>query len=275
MGSDIHRVETRDRAADEARGDMLSSAQRGEFDRRGILRLPGTIPPAEVTVMRQRVWQHLADTDAIHPDRPETWPVHAPAQFQKLTSTGAFDAMATGQLTAVIDGLLGPGRWQQPAHWGRPLVTFPRPGTAWNVPTSDWHLDTQDLELTMLAVFAHLAPVRPRGGGTLVVTGSHQLTTPSGPQAASAPVRSREVKAYLRTLHPWLRDLWQGGGDPGRIHRQLIEGADIDGVHIQVEELTGEPGDAVIMHPRLLHVVAPNSLDTPRLMLLQFIHCRP
>ena len=154
-------------------------------------------------------------------------------------------------------------------------MTFPRPGTAWNVPTSDWHLDTQDLELTMLAVFAHLAPVRPRGGGTLVVTGSHQLTTPSGPQAASAPVRSREVKAYLRTLHPWLRDLWQGGGDPGRIHRQLIEGADIDGVHIQVEELTGEPGDAVIMHPRLLHVVAPNSLDTPRLMLLQFIHCRP
>jgi hypothetical protein len=43
--------------------------------------------------------------------------VHTPAQFQKLTGTGAFDAMATSQLRAVIDGLLGPGRWQRPAHW--------------------------------------------------------------------------------------------------------------------------------------------------------------
>ena len=254
---------------------MLSSAQRDEFDRRGILRLQATIPPADVTAMRQRVWQHLTDQDGIHPDQPPTWPAHPPAQFQKLTGTGAFDAMATSQLTAAIDGLLGPGQWQQPAHWGRPLVTFPHPGTAWDVPTSDWHLDTQDLELTMLAIFAHLAPIRPRGGGTLVVTGSHRLTTPKGPQAAGAPVRSREVKAYLRTLHPWLHDLWNPHGDTGRIHRYLTEGADIDGVHVRVEELTGEPGDAIIMNPRLLHVVALNSLDTPRLMLLQFVHRRP
>jgi Phytanoyl-CoA dioxygenase (PhyH) len=275
MGSDIYRVETRERAADEAGRTMLSSAQRDEFDRRGILRLPATIPPAEVTAMRQRVWRHLLDKDGIHPDRPETWPADPPAQFQKLTGTGAFDAMATSQLTAAIDGLLGAGRWQRPAHWGRPLVTFPRPGTAWDVPASDWHLDTQDLKLTMLAVFAHLAPVRPYGGGTLVITGSHRLTTARGPQAANAPVRSREVKAYLRTLHPWLHDLWNPRSDTGRIHRYLTEGADVDGVHVQVEELTGEPGDAVIMHPRLLHVVAPNSLDTPRLMLLQFVHRRP
>jgi len=254
---------------------MLSSALRDQFDRRGILRLPATIPPAEVTAMRQRLWQHLLDTHAIHPDRPATWTVHTPAQFQKLTGTGAFDAMATGQLRAVINGLLGPGRWQRPAHWGRPLVTFPAPGTAWDVPTSGWHLDSQDLELTMLAVFAHLAPVRPHGGGTLVVTGSHRLTTPSGPQAGNAPVRSREVKAHLSTVHPWLRDLWKGDVDTDRIHRYLTAGADIDGVHVQVEELTGEPGDAVIMHPRLLHVVAPNSLHTPRIMLLQFLHRRP
>lgn len=224
--------------------------------------------------MRQRLWQHLADTYGVHPDRPETWPVDPPAQFQKLTGTGAFDALATGQLCAAIDGLLGTGRWQRPAHWGRPLVTFPHPGTVWDVPTSGWHLDSQDLELTVLVVFAHLAPVRPQGGGTLVITGSHQLTTPAGPRAGNAPVRSHEVKAYLSTVHPWLRDLWKGDGDTGRIHRYLTAGADIDGVHVRVEELTGEPGDAVIMHPRLLYVVAPNSLPAPRMMLLQFLHRR-
>lgn len=225
--------------------------------------------------MRHRMWQHLADTHAIHLDQPETWTVQAPAQFQKLTGTGAFDAMATGQLCAVIDDLLGLGRWQRPAHWGQPLVTFPGPGTAWHVPTSGWHLDSQDLELTMLAVFAHLAPVEPRGGGTLVVTGSHRLTTPSGPRVGNAPVRSHEVKAHLSTVHPWFRGLWSTGGDTDRIYRYLTAGAVIDGVHVQVEELTGEPGDAVIMHPRLLHVVAPNTLPAPRMMLLQFLHRRP
>ena len=183
--------------------------------------------------------------------------------------------MATGQLGAVIDGLLGAGRWQRPAHWGRPLVTSPAPGTAWDVPTSGWHLDSPDWELTMLVVFAHLAPVRPRGGGTLVVTGSHRLTTPSGPQPGNAPARSREVKAHLSTVHPWLRDLWKAGSDADRIHRYLTAGAVIDGVPVRVEELTGEPGDAVIMHLRLLHVVAPNSLHTPRMILLQFLHRRP
>ena len=61
--------------------------------------------------MRQRLWQHLADTHAMHPSRPETWTVHTPAQFQKLTGTGAFDAMATGPLCAAADDLLGAGRW--------------------------------------------------------------------------------------------------------------------------------------------------------------------
>jgi hypothetical protein len=88
---------------------MLSSAQSDEFGQRGILRLPATIPLAKVTAMRQRVWEHLLDKHAIHQDRPETWTVHMPAQFQRLTGTGAFDAMATGQLCAVIDDLLGAG----------------------------------------------------------------------------------------------------------------------------------------------------------------------
>jgi hypothetical protein len=31
--------------------------------------------------MRHRLWQHLAGTHAIHPDWPQTWPVHAPAHL--------------------------------------------------------------------------------------------------------------------------------------------------------------------------------------------------
>jgi Phytanoyl-CoA dioxygenase (PhyH) len=252
---------------------MLSPSQRDEFDRRGLLRLPATITAPEVAAMRERVWDHLFDKHAIKADRPDTWTPHTPAHFQKLTATGAFDAMATGEICTAIDDLLGGGCWQRPHHWGRPLVTFPQPATAWEVPTRGWHIDSDgDLdELGMVVVFAHLAPVRPQGGGTLVVTGSHRLPLPM----KTAPLRSVEVKAYLSAVHPWLHDLWNTDGNTDRIHRYLEAGADIDGVHLQVEELTGDPGDAVIMHPRLLHAVAPNSLQTPRMMLLQFIHRRP
>jgi ectoine hydroxylase-related dioxygenase (phytanoyl-CoA dioxygenase family) len=107
-----------------------------------------------------------------------------------------------------------------------------------------------------------------------VVSGSQRLTTPTGPRADNVPARSGEVKAYLRTLHPWLLELWNPDGGTDRISRYLDTGAVIDGVDVRVEELTGEPGDAVIMHPRLLHTMAANSLDTPRMMLLQFLHLR-
>jgi hypothetical protein len=255
---------------------MLSLAQRDEFDRRGVLRLPAVIPAAEVTAMRQRLWDDLRDRHAIQQDRPETWTVHMPAQFQKLTGTGAFDALAASDLCAAIDDLLGAGHWQRPAHWGRPLVTFPLAGTTWDVPASGWHLDSRgEPDDPALVIFAHLAAVRPEGGGTLVMTGSHRLTAPA-PQAAGQPVRSAEVKAHLRTLHPWLCDLWSTEDDGGRISRYLTEGAVIDGVDVRVEELTGAPGDAAIMHPGVLHAIAPNCLDAPRMMLLQFLHrCRP
>lgn len=34
-------------------------------------------------------------------------------------------------------------------------------------------------------------------------------------------------------------------------------------------ELTGEPGDVILMHPRTLHVTAPNTGDHPRMMLVE------
>jgi hypothetical protein len=86
------------------------------------LTLPAAIPLAEVTAMRQRLWQHLAGAHGMHPDRPETWTAHKPAQFRKLTGTGAFDAMATAQLCTAVDSLPGAGRWQRPAHWYSPAV---------------------------------------------------------------------------------------------------------------------------------------------------------
>ena len=40
---------------------------------------------------------------------------------------------------------------------------------------------------------------------------------------------------------------------------------------MRLEEMTGEPGDLIVMHPATLHGAAHNALDRPRLMLTEWI----
>ena len=247
---------------------MDGMAHRDELARRGLLRLPQAVPSSDAEQMRNRLWQHLRQTDGALPDRPDTWPVKAPAHFQSLTRSGAFDAMASPPVLAAIDGILGSQGWRAPERWGRPLVTFPHQGP-WQLPAGGWHLDSTDRPGDpVLVVFACLAPVRPRGGGTLVVTGSHRLTGEGGRYTG---LRSARVRDRLAADHPWFRDLLTEGEEPGRTARLLGTTCRIDDVDLAIVELTGGTGDAFVMHPRLLHAVAPNTGDTPRLMLLHFV----
>jgi hypothetical protein len=42
---------------------------------------------------------------------------------------------------------------------------------------------------------------------------------------------------------------------------------DADGIPVRVAELTGQPGDAVLAHPWVLHSHSPNASGYPRIML--------
>jgi hypothetical protein len=41
---------------------------------------------------------------------------------------------------------------------------------------------------------------------------------------------------------------------------------DVEGIPLRVVELTGHPGDVVLIHPWTIHTVAPNVGPTPRFM---------
>jgi hypothetical protein len=250
---------------------MLSGSEREEFERLGLLRLPAAIPNAEVAAMRDRFWEFLSVEHGIERDRSDTWTVERPRNLQALKRSGAFNPMASDQVRRALDDLLGAVHWQPPRTWGLPLVTFPTPGTSWNVPSSGWHVDSHgpDHELPGVTVFAFLAPVAAGGGGTVVLPQSHRLFNRH--IAATGKWRPAEVKAELGSKHPWLRDLWGQGSQPGRVARYLEEGAVIDSSHLRVHELTGPPGDVILMHSRTLHAPAPNSTTMPRMMLVEII----
>jgi hypothetical protein len=245
---------------------MLTSHQRAQFDQTGLLRLPGAVPASAVTAMRDRVWTFLS-VQGIHRDWAESWPAGPVRRLQALRKSGAFAPMGSDDVVGALDDLLGAGGWRPPQVWGLPLVTFPSadPGATWSVPASGWHVDSYGPEhdLPGVSVFVFLASVAAGGGGTVVLEGSHRLVNRH--IATTGTWRPADVRAALAAAYPWLHEVLQGG-------RRRGDEAVLDGVRTAVDELTGEPGDVVLMHPRTLHAPATNAARNPRMMLVEIIN---
>ncbi len=248
---------------------MLTTDQLDEFRATGLLRLGRAFPQATAEAMCDRLWEFLASRHGIHCGEPSTWTVEYPVGFQPVTCSGAFGAVGGGPLCAALDALLGPGQWARPRWWGRPLVTFPQDGP-WELPARAWHFDWMPASAGPRPVqfFAFLSQVHPLGGGTLVLTGSHRLVAPY--LGLGEAFRLDRVRASL-AAHPWLRGLWKPGDDGDRMQRYMNDGAVIGGVPLRVVELTGEPGDVILMHSDCFHTAAPNRLTGPRMMLTGMI----
>nr|AHE14692.1 DAK2 domain protein [uncultured bacterium] len=246
---------------------MLSPRQRDEFHRLGLLRLPRAAPASAVTAMLNRLWAFLSAQHGIKRDRVETWTPGPARHLQALRRSGAFAPMGSDLVLRALDDLLGAGGWRPPKAWGLPLVTFSAadPGATWRVPGSGWHVDSYgpEHELPGVTVFMFLVPVAAAGGGTVVLEGSHRLVNRH--IATTGTWRPADVRAALADSYPWLREVWGGQRHPG-------EDAVLGEVRTAVCELTGEPGDVVLMHPRTLHAAAPNTGRSPRMMLVEIIN---
>jgi hypothetical protein len=255
---------------------MLTAAQRTAYDRDGFLRARGLVPAGACAAMRDELWSALDRVHGIRRDAPETWRQEMPRGLAGHFRPEVCAAMATPALRELIDGLLGAGAWEPPRVRAQPLPLFPTPG-AWDVPAQMWHLDypvrgrpERAFAVKMLCL---LAPVEPRGGGTLLLAGSHRLLERYAAEGRGG--NSSRLRRRLCRDHEWFRDLMSpGDGGTDRVRRFMAKRTVIDGVHLQVVEFTGSTGDVVLFHPWLLHNVSPNRRPTPRLMVGQNITTR-
>lgn len=248
----------------------LTPEQRAIFDRDGMLRVPGFCSPAMIAPMIDAIWEDMRRRYGIHRGRPETWRDARPAQFQRLVQSGAFDALGP-KLSAIADAFIGAGEWDVPPHFGGPLVTFPT--GRWDVPHNVWHFDLPPrawvTALPVIRTFVILQKLESHGGGTCYVEGSHRVAT--GVARTANPgetLRSGDMKTLLARDEPWFTALFTKG-TADRERRFMVEGGEARGIRVKVKEITGEPGDAFIMHPAMFHTIAPNARDVPRLMLVQ------
>ncbi|HEY1928420.1 MAG TPA: phytanoyl-CoA dioxygenase family protein [Caulobacteraceae bacterium] len=252
----------------------LTAEQLEEFDRRGVLRLPGFYPKADIEVMADRLWADLEQRFGMLRHQPDSWSITRPAQFQPLVRSGAFDALGSSSMSDLADALLGAGAWDVPRDWGSPLVTFP--STAPDLPRPPWHLDIGAAlylrPMPILRAFTFLEPVLPGGGGTLYVAGSHQLAMELDDDNEGPTLRSQAIRERLRRDHPWLAGLFAAKSE--KVRELMNADAQTGGQTVRLEEMTGAEGDLIIMHPAMLHASAHNELGCPRMMLTIWVYRR-
>jgi DNA-binding transcriptional ArsR family regulator len=132
---------------------------------------------ADGLAMERRWWRELDDAHDIRPDDRSSWR-QIPGDLKAAKRDPIQARILTERVRGVFNDLLGEAAWSPPRDRGRSLVTFPEPG-AWEVPVRLWHRDNPcELHLDhprALFVVSFIGSVGPRGGGTLILSGSPRL----------------------------------------------------------------------------------------------------
>ncbi len=259
---------------------MLSREQCQAFEERGFVRLSGVFSKGEARAMEERVWKTLGRRGVLR-DAPDTWTPGAVWKMQDLKRQAVFDPIGGERLVTSLDQLLGAGRWHVPRDWGQFLISFPSASEGgWDVPHRVWHTDfgfqLPQRPLAGTLLFSFLADVPPRGGGTLVVEGSHRLMERFLERRAPRPGEKMKVTrlAFLAS-DPWLRALSTESDGDDRVGRFLGSERVIGGLPVRVAELCAEAGDVILCHPWILHATSDNAGREPRMMRVQRVHLEP
>jgi hypothetical protein len=248
---------------------------RSRFEASGVVRLEGAFGADQAAAMREAVWRHAEQDSGIRPGDPAGWAASHVLNWQGVRRHRAFAPLADNQsVSDALDAIFGTGGWQRPRAGAQILFSLPEPGP-WVLPDG-WHMDCGFEQPTWpvrsVKLFAFFGEVGPRGGGTMVLPGTHRLVDRYR-EGLPAPTGAGKDnwQAFMRH-DPWLARLLDGAELPDHGHALVGASAEIDGVPVQVVELTGSPGDVVVTHLHIFHARSPNTGTVPRLMLGKEIH---
>ena len=171
-------------------------------------------------------------------------------------------------VTGALNAVFGAAGWQPPKPGAQVLVNLPEAGP-WSLPDG-WHMDAGFERPTWpvfaVKLFALFGDVVPVAAAPCCCRGRTGSSTGTGPGSSSRRGGEGQLAPFLRR-HPPLGDLLTGAARADLGRSIVGERYEVDGVPIDVVELTGAPGDVVITHIHVFHSVSPNTGDTPRQML--------
>lgn len=245
------------------------------FRTHGWIRIRAAFSADDAAAMCDVIWNALAEV-GIRRNDSSTWTKERPEHLQRLKGDPAFRAIGSVRTTSAIDEMLEGQPWQMPRDWGAFFLLFPT-RREWDVPSTGWHLDANYTGRLLppcgVKVHAMLTDVRPRCGGTNIISGSHRLVHKWFTENAPAHgTRGAQLRRSLQR-HPYLRDLYTTGDPTARIARFHDRVEEVDGLQLQVVENISFAGDVILMHSLLLHAPPAAHVGTqPRFLLNKDIH---
>jgi Phytanoyl-CoA dioxygenase (PhyH) len=258
---------------------MLTAEQRKEFDRSGIIRLPGAIAPSAVQEMCDCVWDAVERRGEVRRDDPRTWKAQRTTGLHDLPESLNFQRIASPFVCDALDGLFGTRTWERPERRFSMLVAFPESDKPWDVPSQGWHLDypvVRGLEGNYaIRIFVSLVKLSHGGGGTLFIAGSHRLLQSLVAKKKAERIRSADARRGLIRNSPWIKGLFSLDGKTDRVRRFINKSTMIDRQEVRVVEMKGEPGDVFLTHPALLHAISTNCSSEPRIALSGSVYRDP
>ncbi|MFC4808578.1 phytanoyl-CoA dioxygenase family protein [Paenibacillus sp. GCM10023250] len=266
---------------------VLTEEQIEQFIDRGYVQIKGAFPREAAQEAQSFLWGQLKEKAGVVREDPSTWR-EPMVNIRENYRNAAFDVCNTALFADAVEDLTGAGRTRQRfvagetaddklPGWGWwPVNFFVGKGEPWAVPTNGWHwdgihfrhyVDSPEQGLLCLCLFSDIAP---RGGGTLVVEGSHKAVARLLTQFPDGVELGEGIHA-LHDEHPYFAKLT--GRDGGRLsveerNAYFMDQAhvDEDGARLQVVETTGEAGDVILCHPFLVHAASPNHSGKVRFM---------
>lgn len=227
----------------------LSAAEVKQFEVEGWVMLREAFPRDTAERMAARAWERI-DPD---PHDRTTW-TRRMAHLRENLEGPEIQEIYNPGVRAVIDQLLGAGRWIERTSTGWWPITFPGfDPTPWQPPTSGWHIDgihfhhhlnSPEQGLLIIMLFSDMGP---GAGGTCFRPGSHRVTArvlaDAEPEGLTCGELSDRVNAHSFP---------------------------------DVMQVQGQAGDMAILHPLMSHAGSANCGEGPRLITNNCIQlCEP
>lgn len=255
----------------------LSKAEKDAFELEGFIKIKGLLPKEYADKIIDEAWDELDETFRIKREEKATWrtPSHA---LRKTKYSATNTKLITEGFRNIISELLGHSNWLEPSSWGGFLVDFPDYSKVdYRLHEKMWHWDYELSHPTPdgLLIFSFFSKVGPKGGGTLLISGSHRLLENyrAGLSESALLQRHSVQRKQLLKYHPYFQEIQSHKYDErSRTDIFMNQPWMFEDISLQVVELCGDLGDVVFCHPRIIHAPSGiNNSDHPRIMRSKFL----
>lgn len=230
------------------------SPEEKEFSDSGVLLLSGFLPKKAVGAAREAIASELKRLKISSNGKIQSSKFQDLPPFQQTGRLGQMvkvgdeiDRLFSGELLDVMNSMAG-SRLKPASPHPQILLSLPHK-EEWSLKSLNWHLDLTPPKtdrIPGIQAFVLIDDVKPHGGATLALAGSHKLHYVQNGMNAHGVLRQEAAFASMPET--------------------FLKRQNLRGIPVQIVEMSGWAGDVYLMDLRVLHSPSINAQRSVRMM---------